>query len=78
MKKNKRAKADISREDIQSALAEYLVRGGNIKKIRVGEVDPEILKKGFSEIEDESFWHENQSQYETGLSRTHYQDTKEV
>ena len=78
MKNNKSKMPVICREDIQNAIAEYLIAGGTIKKIRAGKIDSEVLKNGFSEIEDDFFWIENEAPTPTILHKVQNQDLNEV
>lgn len=48
----------ITHEDIKKALAEYMERGGKIKKIEPGEIQLKDLVGGFPEV-DESIWKDN-------------------
>ena len=78
MKNKKLKKTVITREDIEDAIAEFLSTGGSIKKISAGKLDPEVLKKGFSEIEDDSFWFEREAPLTSSFNKVQHQGLNEV
>ncbi len=78
MKKKKRASSIITQEDLNTAVIEFINRGGRIKKIDISEMASEVLEKGFAELDDDYFLYDKAEQRSSRLDKILSQDQSDI
>ena len=78
MKKERQKSSLITQDDLNTAVTEFLNRGGQIKKINLSEITSEVLEKRFSEFDDNYFWTDKAEQRNARLDKILSQDHSEI